>query len=266
MFVFYRLFHRCIKTVSSHPPNSPLSESSVPSIPSHTEKERAIVVWFTAFGFSLLFRPVIELVIRFLVFSTCVLLIGTLDGALNLLIGHAVLRAAKYNGYDPPLLSSVAAGTVGGVLMVGPTILASACLIAILGGPKLRRALSAHITFLLELASLIAVSAAACSLGVTVLQRVHPGTLNDRPLDTTHAARAGALGACILTVPILSTAAFLMRDAQTTPAVWNKPATLDPSPRLVRNCAHVPRMTRSCLPTGCLAPSCFLFLAVGRSP
>lgn len=47
---------------------------------------------------------------------------------------------------------------------------------------------------------MIAVSAAACSVGVTI---VH---------CTRSAARAGALEACILIVPVLSTAAFLMRD------------------------------------------------------
>lgn len=230
MFVFYHLFHRCVHHAPSSPPtgSSTPPESSVPS--SDPEKDRQVLLWLIVFGFSLLFRPAVELAIRVLFFSACTLLIGTLDGSLNLLVGHAVLRAAKYNGYDPPLLSSIEAGSLGGIVVIGPITLATVYLIALLGGPKLQRALSIHVTFLLELASVIAVSAAACSLGVTIVLCMRP---DDRaPLDTTHAARAGALGACLLTVPIVSAAAFLTREAQTIPSVRNGPMT--PPPPVVR--------------------------------
>lgn len=217
MFLFYRLFHRV---------NSIPSGSTPPT--SDTAKDRAIVIWFTVFGASLFFRPAVELVIRVLFFSACALLFGTLDGSLNLLVGHAVLRAAKYDGYEPHLLSSIEAGSLGGLVVVGPTTLATVSLIALLGGLKVQRALSFYITFLLEIASVITVSAAACSLGVMIVLRMHPD--NGSPLDTTHAARAGALGACIFTVPIVSTAAFLMREAQAMPSARNEPITPPPYP------------------------------------
>jgi hypothetical protein len=222
MFVFYHLYHRCVHSTPSA--SSPSLESSVPS--SDPTKDHAITVWFAVFGVSLLFRPVAELVIRVLFFSACVLLIGTLDGSLNFLVGHAVLRAAKYDGYEPPLLSSLEAGSLGGVVLIGPTTLATVFLITLLGGLELQRALSTYITFFLELASVIAGSAAACSLGVAIVLWTDPD--NAPPLDTTHAARAGALGACILTVPIVSVAAFLMREVQTMPSVRNEPSPPPP--------------------------------------
>lgn len=220
MFVFFHLFRRY---VVSTPSSSALSESSVP--PSDPEKDRAILVWWAAFGFTLFFRPAAELVIRLVYFSICALLIGTLDGSINLVVGHAVLRAAKYNGYEPSLLSSLEAGSLGGLIVIPPITLATVSLIALLGGLQLQKALSRHITFLFELASTIAISAAACSVGVTIVQCTRPD--NGQPLDATHAARAGALGACILTVPIVSTAAFFMymREAQTMSSARNDPST-----------------------------------------
>ena len=230
MFVFYRLFHRCVhSTPSDRPSSSTCPELSAPS--SDPAKDHAITVWFATFGFSLLFRPVAELVIRIIFFAACALLIGTLDGSLNFLVGHAVLRAAKYDGYDPPLLSSLEAGSLGGIILIGPTLLATVFLIALLGGLKLQSVLSTYITFFLELASMIAVSAAACSLGVMVVLWTHP---DSRPLlDATRAARAGVLGACILTVPVVSTVAFLMREAQTMPSARSEPGP--PPPYLVRD-------------------------------
>ena len=100
MFMFYRLFHRC---VHSTPSDCPSDSSPEPSIPSDPQKDRAIIVWLAAFGISLLFRPVAELVIRIIFFSACALLIGTLDSSLNFLVEHPVLRAAKYDGYESPL-------------------------------------------------------------------------------------------------------------------------------------------------------------------
>ncbi|KAF8558138.1 hypothetical protein OG21DRAFT_1601214 [Imleria badia] len=227
MFLFYRLFHR-VNSIPSGP-----SSSTPPS--SDQAKDRAIIVWFAVFGASLFFRPAVELAIRILLFSACALLIATIDGSLNLLVGHAVFRAAKYDGYEPPLLSSIEAGSLGGIILIGPTTLATVYLIALLGGLKVQRALSFYITFLLEVASVVTVSAAACSLGVTIVQVcTHPD--NGPPLDTTHAARAGALGACIFTVPIVSTAAFFMREAQTMPSARNEPIT--PPPYLADNLDH----------------------------
>ncbi|KAF8428885.1 hypothetical protein L210DRAFT_3764842, partial [Boletus edulis BED1] len=230
MFIFYRLFHRCVRSTPLGPLSSLSPKES--SVPSHSSDP--ILVWFTVFGLSLLFRPVAELVIRVFFFSACVLLTGTLDGLLNLLVGHAVLRAAKYKGYDPPLLSSIEAGSLGGIIVLGPTTLATVCLIALIGGLKLQKMLSTHVTFLLELAFVIAMSAAASSLGVTVVRYcTRLDDLNGPPLDATHAARAGALGACILTVPLVSTAAFFMREAQMMPSARNEPIT--PPPCLVDN-------------------------------
>ena len=237
--MFYRLFHRCAhSTPSDCPSGSTPPESSIPSDP---RKDRAIIVWLAAFGISLLFRHLAELVIRIIFFSACALLIGTLDGSLTFLVGHAVLRAAKYDGYEPSLLSSLEAGSLGGIILIGPTTLATAFLVALFGGLKLQRTLSTHVTFLLELASVIAVSAAACSLGVTIVLWTRPD--NGPPLDTTHAARAGVLGACILTVPIVLTAAFLLRQAQTIPSARNEPSASPPY--LVRD-PEMREVTRPC--------------------
>lgn len=229
MFVFFRLFRRCVHSTPSRPSTSAPPESSIPS--SDPNKDRAVLIWFITFGFALLFRPAAELVIRILLFSACALLICTLDGSLNLLVGHAVLRAAKYDGYEPSLLSSLEAGSLGGIIVIGPTTLATVYLIALLGGHKLQRTLSTHIMLFLELASVIAVSTAACSLGVTIVRYTHPD--NGPPLDTTHAARAGVLGACVLTVPILSTAAFLIHEAQAMPSARSEQS--NPPPYLVRD-------------------------------
>lgn len=231
MLVVYRLFRRWVTittpTNGDCPSNSTPSESSVAS--TSPEKDRAILIWWAVFGISLFFRPAAELVFRFLSFSVCALLIGALNGTLDLLIGHAVLRAAKYDGYDSSLLLSMAAGSLGGIIVMGPTALAIVLLITLVG-PKFQRVLSHHVVFLLELTSLVAVAAAACSLGVTVVQCMYPD--NDPPLNATHAARAGALGACILTVPLVSTAAFFMCAAQTTPAASEPRIT---APHLVRH-------------------------------
>ena len=135
---------------------------------------------------------------------------------------------------------SLEAGSLGGIILIGPTTLATVFLVALFGGLKLQRTLPTHVTFLLELTSVIAVSAAACSLGVTILLWTHPDS--DPPLDTTHAARAGVLGACILTVPIVSTAAFLMRQAQTVPSAGDEPST--PPPYQVRDLKEKHEVTR----------------------
>lgn len=83
-------------------PSSTTPRESFVSQSSDPEKDRVLLVWWTAFGISLFFRPVAEFVIRIPLFSVCALLISTLDGSLNFFIGHAVLRAVKYNVYDPP--------------------------------------------------------------------------------------------------------------------------------------------------------------------
>ncbi|KAG9315179.1 hypothetical protein JVU11DRAFT_4306 [Chiua virens] len=220
MFVSYRLFDRCVNLT----PASPLNASPPVTAPSASsqaaDEHRAILVWWMIFGVSLFFRPVAELVIRILFFSICALLIGTLNGTLTLLVGHALLKVFKCDGYNPPFLSSIKAGSLGGLVVIGPSTLVTIFFMACLGSVKLHRVLSSHITFLLEIASLVAISAAACAVGVTLL-RTHGYPDNPLPLDATRAARAGVLGACLLTVPLVSAAALVMRE--TTPSAQNTP-------------------------------------------
>jgi len=186
----------------------------------HRKKNPALRVWLAAFGIAVWLHVTAKLAIRIFFISTCIVLVSIIDGSLNLLVGHAVLRVAKHDGYDPPLPSSIQAGSLGGFVVIAPTTLAIVSLIALLGaggGSVLKTnnpILSRHLAVLLELASATAVSSAAASAGVAVVRWIRP---DDRPpLDLLHAARAGALGACILTAPIVATAAWLwMREPRT---------------------------------------------------
>ncbi|KAF9243527.1 hypothetical protein BU15DRAFT_72192 [Melanogaster broomeanus] len=178
---------------------------------SDPEKDLAVVVWWGALGISLFFRPAAELGIRAILFFICTVLVGALDGSLNLLIGHAILKAARCSDYEASILSSMEAGALGGISVIGPIILLAAFLVAMAGNANFHRFIPGHVALLLEIAIIVAVSTAACPVGVVVVR--HMQFSQGPPLGPLHAARAGALGASILTVPLLSIAAFFMRES-----------------------------------------------------
>lgn len=107
---------------------------------SDREKTVRTLVWWGAFGSTLFFRPVAEVVIWLTSLQTCALPIGTLDGGSPLPSRwpcSVVPKAVKYNGYES--LSGI-------VVIIWRTTLATVPLIALLGGLKLQRAMPRHIT------------------------------------------------------------------------------------------------------------------------
>jgi len=216
-----RLFRRSFKNnplpdAARHPDlavESSISSSSDP------EKDLAVVVWWAAFGISLFFRPAAEVAIRVVLFAVCALLVGTLHGFLSLLIGHAVLKAARCDGYEPSIISSMEAGALGGISVIGPIIVLTALLVAMVGNAERHSFILERVAFLMEIAIIVAVSAAACPVGIVVVGHTQ---LDKGPtLDAAHAAQAGALGASIVTVPIVSIGAFCMREAKALSARKN---------------------------------------------
>ncbi|KIK96424.1 hypothetical protein PAXRUDRAFT_825950 [Paxillus rubicundulus Ve08.2h10] len=221
MLVLCRSFRHSFKNnplpdAARHP--DPATESSISSS-SDPEKDLAVVVWWAAFGISLFFQPAAEVAIRFVFFAVCALLAGALDGFLSLLIGHAVLKAASCDGYERSITSSMEAGALGGISVIGPIIVLTVLLVAMLGNTERHSFTFECAAFLMEIAIIVAVSAAACPVGVVVVRHTQ---MNKGPtLDAAHAAQAGALGASIVTVPIVSIAAFCMREAKALSARKN---------------------------------------------
>ncbi|KAF9223645.1 hypothetical protein BS17DRAFT_808519 [Gyrodon lividus] len=221
------------RTDAAHHPDL-TAESSTSSV-SGPEKDLAVVVWWAAFGTSLFFRPVAEFAIRVVLFVVCTLSIAALDGFFNLLIGHAVLKAAKCTGYEASILSSIEAGALGGISVIGPIIFLTALLVAVVGNGERHSFISGHIALLLEIAIIVAVCAAACPVGVVVV--LHTQLDKGPILDAAHAAQAGALGASIVIVPVMSIAAFCMHKAKAHSARKNASA---PSRHLVDSGSILP--------------------------
>ncbi|KIJ66854.1 hypothetical protein HYDPIDRAFT_108784 [Hydnomerulius pinastri MD-312] len=213
MFVLYRLFHSFKKKsgLDAELPSDPINDASMPSA-TDAEKNFAVVVWWAAFGILLFFQPAAELAFRVLLVSAGALIVGALAGFLNLLVGHAVLRAAKCTGYDASILSSMEAGALGGVSVIGPIILLTALLVALASSFERHRFISIYVTLVLEIAITVAVSAAACPVGIVVVH--HMQLAKGSLLDAVHAAQAGALGASILYVPLVLSAVLFMREAK----------------------------------------------------
>jgi hypothetical protein len=117
--------------------------------------------------------PLIEILVATLQTIFCFLYIIT---------GQAILHAAHHSGYNVSVSSSVKVGAVGGVAMTFPAILL--CVYRREG-----------IVFTLwSIAVDVLIGAMAGPIGVAILQ----SRLHEQILDSPHAARAGALGAVII--------------------------------------------------------------------
>lgn len=175
------------------------------------EKDLTVVVWWAAFGASLFFQPAFKLIARVLFMLIGALVLGALDGLLSLTLGSAILASARCPGYDIPILVSMQAGILGGIAVTGPAILLLAGVLVFGDGVVGRcivdlrlRALS----WVLELSLSTATAAAGSLAGVQIVRQMDLAT---EVLDASRAARAGALGAIIIALPIVCIAAIFFR-------------------------------------------------------
>ena len=182
---------------------------------SDPEKNLAVLVWWAVFGTCLFFGPALELAIRTLVLLILALSLGALYGFLNLSLGQALLRAAHCRGYDVPTPWTMRAGVLGGIAVIGPSIivLLSAAPFVLRGNKALLDWRYAVASFLLEIALSVAVSVAAGAAGVLIVHRIYRGV---ETLDAMRASRAGALGSLIISVVLVSVVTFLVGVQQCT--------------------------------------------------
>ncbi|KAH7886634.1 hypothetical protein F5I97DRAFT_1022256 [Phlebopus sp. FC_14] len=142
-----------------------------------------------------------ELFIFYTLFFAIILAValGTFSGFLSMIIGQSVLRAANYSGYDVPLSSSMKIGAAGGAVVPGISILIIALASNVCGlwhyweVDGLR-----HVTKIGGVVVGVALNAAAGAAGAGLMNTYQPGL---DCLDSVHAARAGALGATIVSSP-----------------------------------------------------------------
>lgn len=117
-------------------------------------------------------------------------------GFLDLIVGHAILRATHHAGYDLPLNGSMKIGAVGGVVGGIALSLALSCLGR--GGDddddEKPKAFSV-IRSIISVPTSTVFGAVAGALGSVILAK---HGLRDEILNPSHAASAGALGGVIL--------------------------------------------------------------------
>ncbi|KAL4066867.1 hypothetical protein V8B97DRAFT_1670056 [Scleroderma yunnanense] len=196
MFGLFHLVHHSFRPNNQKEDGENISSSTLTSS-SDPEKNLAVVVWWAAFGISLFFRPAFELALRVCLLFIIALSLGALCGFLNLSLGDALLKAARCHGYDVPTVWTMQAGVLGGITVIGPSLVV---VLFILRGnvakliPELRHAIA---SFVLEIALSVAISAAAGSVGVLIVRRIYHDV---QVLDAMRASRAGALGASIVSV------------------------------------------------------------------
>ena len=117
-------------------------------------------------------------------------------GFLGLTLGHAVLHGARPGdaAYDVSVRSTMQAGAIGGAILGPPC--AALTLLAVVAGDS-DKDLLMGMGAIVKIALSLAFGAATGPLGVAVLMHYRgPSGM----LDVTHAARAGVLGAFLLSV------------------------------------------------------------------
>ena len=105
---------------------------------------------------------------------------------LYIITGQAILRAAHLEGYEAPISSSVKIGAMGGVALTLPAIFF--CIHRRHG----------FVFAMWSIAVDILIGAMAGPIGIAILAH----RLREKLLDPLHAARAGALGACIISTSL----------------------------------------------------------------